>query len=58
MFDVDHHSTNIRSQDVQLAKRRYKVYRGFMKEELEPFTDEQAVQYFERSVPTFKSNCL
>lgn len=47
MFDHDFKKTNVRANDVRLLKRKFKLFKGFRKEELTKYTGDQAEAYFE-----------
>ena len=40
MFDYDFKSNNVCAKDIRLLKRKFKLYKGFRKEDLKTFTDE------------------
>ena len=46
MFDHDFKLDKVSTRDIKLSKRKFKLYKGFRKEKLNIFTDEQVASYF------------
>jgi|ETNmetMinimDraft_14_1059893.scaffolds.fasta_scaffold28161_1 hypothetical protein len=47
MFDRDFTLNTVSVKDTRLRKRKYKLYKGFRKEELKAYTGEEVAKYFE-----------
>lgn len=54
-FDSDFGTETLRPSDTKLVKRMFKLYKGFQKKTLEPFSDVQANRYFQGNYSPFIS---